>query len=61
MKDYMHYLWNAPKMGQSPYKLFEKVLLPDGYDENNDIVYKYNAAVTFEPQGNEKEVEVKRV
>lgn len=61
MKDYMHYLWNAPKMGQSPYKLFEKVLVPDGYDENNDIIYKYNAAVTFEPKGNEQNVEVKRV
>ena len=61
MKDYMHYLWNAPQRGQSPYRLFEKVLLPDGYDENNDIVYRYNAAVTFQPQGNEKKVEANRV
>lgn len=49
MKDYMHYLWNNPRRGQSPYKLFEKVLMPDGYDENNDIIYKYNEKVTFEP------------
>jgi len=48
MKDYLHYLWNSPNMGQSPYKLFEKVLKPDGYDENGDIVYKYNEDVTFE-------------
>ena len=48
MKDYLHYLWNNPKMGQSPYKIFEKVLIPNGYDENNDIVYKYNKDVTFE-------------
>lgn len=48
MKDYLHYLWNNPKMGQSPYKIFEKVLIPDGYDENKDIIYKYNPAVTFE-------------
>ena len=47
MKDYLHYLWNSPKMGQSPYKIFEKVLIPDGYDENHDIIYKYNKDVTF--------------
>ena len=48
MKDYLHYLWNNPKMGQSPYKIFECVLVPDGYDENKDIIYKYNPEVTFE-------------
>ena len=49
MKDYLRYLWNAPRRGQSPYKIFERVLTPDGIDENNDIVYKYNENVTFEP------------
>lgn len=48
MKDYLHYLWNDPKMGQSPYKIFEKVLIPDGYDEDGNIIYKYNGNVTFE-------------
>lgn len=48
MKDYLRYLWNNPKMGQSPYKIFEKVLIPDGYDEDNNIIYKYNPSVTFE-------------
>lgn len=48
MKDYMRYLWNAPKRAQSPYKLFEKALTPDGIDNNNDIIYKYNQAITFE-------------
>lgn len=48
MKDYLHYLWNNPKMGQSPYKIFEKVLIPDGYDEDKNIIYKYNGDVTFE-------------
>lgn len=48
MKDYLHYLWNAPKRGQSPYKLFERVLVPNGLDENGDIIYKYNEDVTFE-------------
>ena len=61
MKDYLHYLWNNPKRGQSPYKLFEKVLIPSGLDENEDIIYRYNQAVTFEPQGNEKNVDVLKV
>lgn len=47
MKDYLRYLWNNPKMGQSPYKIFERVLVPNGYDENKDIIYKYNKDVTF--------------
>lgn len=49
MKDYLRYLWNAPQRGQSPYKLFERVLVPSGTDENGDIIYKYNESVTFEP------------
>lgn len=52
MKGYLRYLWNAPARGQSPYKIFEHVLIPDGYDENNDIIYKYNQSVTFEPGQN---------
>ena len=58
MKDYLHYLWNNPKMGQSPYKIFEKVLIPDGYDENKDIIYKYNPAVTFEKMQEKNRAEV---
>lgn len=50
MKDYLHYLWNAPKMGQSPYKIFERVLVPDGYDDDGNIIYKYNGEVTFEKE-----------
>lgn len=50
MKDYLHYLWNNPRRGQSPYKIFAGVLVPVGYDENKDIIYKYNQAVTHEPQ-----------
>ncbi len=53
MKDYLHYLWNSPKMGQSPYKIFEKVLVPCGFDENNDIIYKYNNDVTFLKENND--------
>ena len=48
MKEYLHYLWNTPKAGQSPYKIFERVLMPDGLDENGDIIYRYNKDVTFQ-------------
>ena len=48
MKEYLRYLWNTPKLTQSPYKIFERVLLPDGIDEHGDIVYKYNTSETFE-------------
>lgn len=49
MKEYFRYIWNNPKRGQSPYKIFGRVLIPDGYDEDNNIIYKYNQDVTFEP------------
>lgn len=47
MKDYLHYLWNNPKRGQSPYNIFRGALVPDGKDENGDIVYKFNRKVTI--------------
>lgn len=47
MVDYLRYLWNNPNAGQSPCKMFEKVMYPDGYDENGDIIYKYNKEVTY--------------
>lgn len=50
MKEYLRYLWNMPKRGQSPYKIFERVLKPSGVDENGDIIYKYDQTVTFEAQ-----------
>lgn len=58
MKDFLRYLWNNPKRGQSPYHLFERVLLPDGIDDNGDIIYKYNQEVTFEPCQHKDRVEV---
>lgn len=45
--DYLRYLWNNPNEGQSPCKMFGKVMMPDGYDKNGDIVYKYNEDVTY--------------
>ena len=47
MADYMRYLWNNPQCGQSPYKMYEGVLVPDGKDTNEDIIYKYNADVSI--------------
>lgn len=53
MKDFLRYLWNAPRMGQSPYKIFERVLVPDGIDANGDIIYRYNGDVSFIQAGDE--------
>lgn len=61
MKGYLRHLWNSPRRGQSPFKLFEHVLIPDGYDENGDIIYRYNGAVTFEPERAEEAVDPRRV
>lgn len=58
IKDYLRYLWNNPKRGQSPYKIFGAVLVPDGYDEDKNIIYKYNPSVTFEPHGNAAEIDL---
>lgn len=54
MKEYLRYLWNNPKRGQSPYKIFAGVLVPDGYDEDKNIVYKYNPNVTFQKTTNQE-------
>ena len=51
MKDYLHYIWNNPKAGQSPYKMFGGVMRPDGYDENNDVIYRYDETKTFMGKG----------
>ncbi|MBO7713700.1 MAG: hypothetical protein J6S85_09040 [Methanobrevibacter sp.] len=42
MAEYMRWLWNNPQTGQSPYKMFEGIVVPDGKDENGDIIYRYN-------------------
>ncbi len=47
MAGYMRYLWNNPQHGQSPYKLFEGVLVPKEKDENGDLVYYFNKARTL--------------
>lgn len=47
MAEYMKYLWNNPNNGQSPYKMFEGILVPCGKDENGDLVYRYNVDVSI--------------
>lgn len=42
MAEYMRWLWNNPQSGQSPYKLFEGALVPQGLDSDGNIIYKYN-------------------
>lgn len=61
MKDFLHHLWNSPKKTQSPYKIFERVLQPDGYDDNGDIIYRYNNDVGFNPHGEETEFELDKL
>lgn len=41
MADYLLWLWDNPQAGQSPYKLFEGILVPDGHDAAGHIIYKY--------------------
>ena len=41
MADYMRWLWNNPQAGQSPYRLFEGIIVPNGKDENGDLIYEY--------------------
>lgn len=41
MADYMRWLWNNPQAGQSPYTLFEGIIIPDEADANGDLIYKY--------------------
>lgn len=39
--EYVRYLWNTPNAGQSPYSLFEGILLPNGVDKEGNIIYRY--------------------
>lgn len=44
MAEYMRWLWNNPQAGQSPYKLFEGILVPcTEKDAEGNLIYKYEA------------------
>ena len=39
--DYLKWVWNSPKNGQSPYSMFGGIVIPDGKDNDGNIIYKY--------------------
>lgn len=41
MYDYLRWVWNNPKNGQSPYTMYEGILKPCGKDTANNLVYRY--------------------
>lgn len=41
MADYLRWLWNSPSAGQSPYEMFGGIVVPDGKDEEGNLIYKY--------------------
>lgn len=47
MAEYMRWLWNNPQAGQSPYKMFEGVMKPEGKDINGNIIYVYDKKRTI--------------
>lgn len=55
MKDYLRNTWNNPLAGQSPYKMFGKILQPDGIDENGDTIYRFHPEYTIENYGESHE------
>lgn len=47
MADYLRWLWNNPQVGQSPYKMFEGVLVPQSEDEDGNLIYYYDKNKTY--------------
>ena len=47
MAEYLRWLWNNPQAGQSPYLIFEGILVPEGKDEYGDIIYRYDKSKTI--------------
>ena len=41
MAQYLRNNWNNPSGGNSPYKEYGGILVPDGRDEHGDIIYRY--------------------
>ena len=41
MAQYLRNNWNNPSSGNSPYKEYGGILVPDDRDENGDIIYRY--------------------
>lgn len=47
MSDYLRWLWNNPQAGQSPYKMFEGVMKPEGKDSAGNLIYVYDKSRTI--------------
>lgn len=47
LPEYLRYLWNTPTSKKSPCGAYGHILLPDGIDENGDVIYKYNQSETI--------------
>lgn len=43
MYDYVRWLWNNPRAGQSPYTLFEGIMKPVAKDKKGDLIYEYDS------------------
>jgi len=40
MADYIRYVWNSPRLGKSPAKMYGGILLPIGRDGSGDVIYE---------------------
>ena len=47
MAEYRRWLWNNPEAGQSPYKMCEGVMKPEGRDADGNLIYVYDNARTL--------------
>lgn len=54
MKEYLRYLWNSPRSGQGPYRMFGGVMKSDGHDADGNVVYVFDESRTFEEIGTTK-------
>jgi len=43
LRDYLRWLWNNPKAGQSPYTMFQGIMKPTSKDEDGNLIYEYDA------------------
>lgn len=51
MADYLRWLWNSPNAGQSPYSMFGGIVVPNGKDEDGNIIYRYTGKQVVAAKG----------
>ena len=42
MYDYLQWTWNNPNAGQSPYRMYDGILKPDGKDHDGNWIYRFD-------------------